>query len=349
MGSSPGRHRPLVSRSPGSCWRCGLRIAPIEHGPSLATGRPVGACAERCPRGTRNWAVGFCAELTDTCVIPAKKGLRMSNQLPEEEISAASSRFQRLVRTPERPKDPKAEHGSTQYVKSYLLIRLVIGIIGIMLPLALFSGGYAFEDSKIFELGSLSAYYHTGVRDIFVGGLVLIGVFLMTYMAFEGAILDNTVSTLAGLAALGVALFPTKVPNPCLTEPHCPSQTRLQDVWSGTSVVHFACALVFILSLAFLSYCFGYREQRRPDRGNGAERASDRDPGSRPSLRRWAAYHYACSGIIIGAVVLLIASKLTGVLAGHSLLWAECITVWAFGLSWLAKGSELKQVVTEAR
>jgi hypothetical protein len=83
-----------------------------------------------------------------------------------------SEAFQRLVRTPARPADLKAETGSKKYLKSYLLIRLVVGVIGVVLPFALLCGGYLFERGSIVRLGSLSACYHTGVRDLFVGGLV---------------------------------------------------------------------------------------------------------------------------------------------------------------------------------
>jgi hypothetical protein len=63
----------------------------------------------------------------------------------------------------------------------------------------------------------MSATYYTGARDIFVGGLCAIGVFLICYRpdtvnraSFWRT--ENFWSTLAGTTAVAVALFPT-LPN----------------------------------------------------------------------------------------------------------------------------------------
>jgi hypothetical protein len=93
------------------------------------------------------------------------------------------------------------------YVKSFLLLRMLVGVVGIALPFMLvFGQRLLFGDGRLGT--SLSGYYHTGVRDLFVGSLCAIGVFLLTYMAFH-YVWDNVLSVVGGLAALGVALFPT--------------------------------------------------------------------------------------------------------------------------------------------
>src|SRR5690242_17586595 len=81
---------------------------------------------------------------------------------------------------------------SLTYVKSFLLLRMLVGVVGIALPFMLVLGKrLMFHDDSLGS--SLSGYYHTGVRDIFVGSLCAIAVFLLTYMAFY-YVWDNILS-----------------------------------------------------------------------------------------------------------------------------------------------------------
>ena len=107
----------------------------------------------------------------------------------------------------ELPADPQ----SALYVRSYLTMRLWIGVIGVALPLALVFGDGLVFDEHPFPRDSLSAYYYSGTRDLFVGGLLATAIFLITYKISERG-LDNTLSTVAGLATIVIALCPTKPP-----------------------------------------------------------------------------------------------------------------------------------------
>lgn len=223
------------------------------------------------------------------------------------------------VETPERPTPDDVDRDRIAYLRSYLLMRTVIGLIGMGLPVVLLVGDWLFVAGAM-PRGSLSAYYHTGMRDIFVGSLFVIGVFLLTYMLFTYN-WDNVLSMIAGVAALAVAIFPTGGNHP-LT----PLQERLGE--RTVSFVHQASAAVFILSLAVISFLFGQRERRRPDRRLNQQ-------------RRGKALHWACGLIIIGAVAYMAATKLLGWQDEHSLFYGETVAVLAFGLSWLMKGLEL--------
>lgn len=209
---------------------------------------------------------------------------------------------------------------SLTYVKSFLLLRMLIGVIGIALPfLLVFGKRLLFDDD---DLGtSLSGYYHTGVRDIFVGSLCAIAVFLLVYMAFY-YVWDNVLSIVAGLAALGVALFPTGGSSPL---------TPLQEKWGEPAVsrIHFICAVVFIVSLAAISFLFGYREGHKD--------------GSGPRRRLWwRSLHWLCGVVILLAVAYVAVTKGFGWRDGHSILYGESIAALAFGVSWLTKGAEWK-------
>lgn len=221
------------------------------------------------------------------------------------------------------PELPTPNHDDTRdrllYLRSYLLMRTVIGTIGVGLPLVLLAGDGLLLAGEV-PRGSLSAYYHTGMRDILVGTLYAVGVFLITYMFFHYN-WDNILSIIAGTAVLGVAIFPTGG-NDSLT----PLQERLGE--SFVSSVHQVCAAVFILSLAAISFVFGQRDGKRTDRT--------------PGLRKFRKLlHWGCALIIIGAVAYVLLTKWLGRFDAHSLFYGETIATFAFGLSWLVKGLEL--------
>ena len=100
---------------------------------------------------------------------------------------------------------------AVSYVRSYLWLRAFVGILGILVPLVLVFAEPALFDDRPFMLGSLSAYYYSGVRDFFVGSLCAIGVFLVAYKIVDRS-WENLVSIAAAIAVIAVALFPTSRP-----------------------------------------------------------------------------------------------------------------------------------------
>lgn len=215
---------------------------------------------------------------------------------------------------------------STQpYLQAYLLMRVAIGVLGICLPIMLLAGEILFLRNSALR-GSLSAYYYSGMRDVFVGSLCAIGVFLVTYMVTRPN-LDNVLSIAAGVGAFGVALFPTGRPEGIEGLLLTPLQERLEE--SVVSKVHLVSAVVFLLSLAAISWRFGIGERYRPDRPSGKAR------------ERWYRFHRNCSIVIILALVGVALTKGLDVADTYSLLVGESVAVLAFGISWLAKGSEL--------
>jgi hypothetical protein len=95
------------------------------------------------------------------------------------------------------------------YTRSYRVMRLVVGFLGVALPLVFITGEALFLRGSVHVRGSISAYYHTSMQDVFVGGLCVIGFLLATYMAGEFWTVDFWASLIAGLAVLGVVFFPT--------------------------------------------------------------------------------------------------------------------------------------------
>ena len=64
------------------------------------------------------------------------------------------------------------------YVRSYMFMRFSVGVLGVALPLLLVFVEPLLFDGQPFPRGSLSAYYYSGMRELFVGVLWAIGVFL---------------------------------------------------------------------------------------------------------------------------------------------------------------------------
>lgn len=94
---------------------------------------------------------------------------------------------------------------------TYWRLRRTVGWIGILLPVVLLLGNKIFEDKV---QNSVSAYYYTGMRDVFVGALCVVGVFLLCDKGDgkKGTPFFKTVAAwyfVAGILALLVPLLPT--------------------------------------------------------------------------------------------------------------------------------------------
>ncbi|MFR9778381.1 DUF998 domain-containing protein [Micromonospora sp. MS34] len=194
-------------------------------------------------------------------------------------------------------------------------LRLGIGSVGIALPVVLIVG-HLLVTRRFTLLDSLSGYYHTEMRDVFVGSLCAVGVFLIAYRYRWP---DDALGTVAGLLAIAVALFPTTVGAPAGTTSH-------SDRMVG--VVHqVAAAGLFLLLAGFCLFLF-----TRPDRVGVPPR---------PSAVR---LYRVCGGLILVAVTLALASTLLPADVRHTVkpvLWCETVAVFAFGAAWVAKSDAL--------
>ena len=217
----------------------------------------------------------------------------------------------------------------------------MVGGLGIVLPLILIIGEAAFLRGGVHVRGSLSAYYHSPMQDIFVGGLCVIGFLLATYMAGEFKTVDFWASLIAGIAVLGVVFFPTTrsglPPNapPCGSIPEPAGCSAIEQTLGEhqTAVIHGTCAIVFILFLAVMSFLFAIsellpEEDRLPAQGG-------RKPGQFGKAGLfWI--HLACTLVILAAGAWAFWGAGIGQLT--RLYIGEVASVWAFGLSWIVAG-----------
>ena len=99
-------------------------------------------------------------------------------------------------------------------MRSFLTVRLAVGVLGLLLPFFLAAAGYRLDKAEGYPRtrGSLSEYYYSGAGEVFVAVLATIAVFLIAYRLFEGKSLENWLSILSGFCVLAVVLFPTGRP-----------------------------------------------------------------------------------------------------------------------------------------
>jgi hypothetical protein len=214
-------------------------------------------------------------------------------------------------------------NSSNPMILSYLQQRIYVGIIGVLLPFVLVLGnlmdGYGTQPS-------LSGYYYTPMRNVFIGALCGIAVFLAAYNGFDRA--DSVITNIAGLSALGVAFCPTT-----------PGHPAVHQVVIGDLHLTFAC-VAFTL-LAVMALRFGNSKPMPPkselplfaDRlGYAFGFNRDAWEGTPP----WAVITYRVCGFTILVCVALIYPG--SLVYGYSLLILEWILLTAFGISWFVKG-----------
>jgi hypothetical protein len=153
-------------------------------------------------------------------------------------------------------------------------------------------------------------YYYTKVGNVFTGALCAIGVFLLAYRLTAWAV-DNIATTLAGIAALGVAFFHAAPHNAT------PSQLRL-------SIVHLTCAATLFIVLGAISLLIFPR---------------DMSPAEKQT---WRVDCYRGLGALIWLSVILMPT-LSAVARSfyddhHVFFILETICVMAFAVSFILKG-----------
>lgn len=212
------------------------------------------------------------------------------------------------------------------FVLSHLGLRKAIGIIGFLLPFIL-AVGKMISDGPGIE-SSISSYYHTGMRDFFVGTMCSIGAFLFSYKGYDTR--DDIAGKLGSVFAIGLALVPTA---PNMSQIH-------EEILIGN--IHLAFASAFFLTLAYFSlYLF---TKTHPDRAP-----------TRQKLHRNLVYK-VCGLLITVALVLIVIVKQLPDNGWQTeldlMFWLESVAVVAFGISWLTKGEILlrdkPEVATDA-
>ncbi|MER7753721.1 hypothetical protein [Kitasatospora sp. NPDC097643] len=210
--------------------------------------------------------------------------------------------------------DTTTETRDHQDERTVTILRLGIGLIGVLLPVALPLGNWLFAELRGrstagFWPPTMSWSYYTSSRNLFVGALCALGVFLICYR-FDRR--DDRWSTAAGAFAIGVALFPTAPTN----------ATAFQNT---VGALHLTFAVLLLVMLAmFCLYSFRNARSEQPPRVGRA---------------------YLTAGVLI---LVFLALAVLAAAAGVGTDWTirplylcEWLSTWAFGAAWIGAALEL--------
>jgi hypothetical protein len=206
-----------------------------------------------------------------------------------------------------------AERPDDELVISYLALRRFIGILGLLFPWILIVGALLFHEGV---QPSLSDYYYTSMRGVFVGTLWAIGVFLVSYHGYDRK--DDIAGDLACVFAVGVSLFPV---------------ARAQATGTEETIghVHFAVAGAFFAVLIYFSLFLFVKSSQGPR------------PVGRKAVRNrmYRGCGWVMAGSILGIVLFKTWKGDEWVSSHHLILIFETIAIEAFGWSWWVKGEAI--------
>jgi hypothetical protein len=206
--------------------------------------------------------------------------------------------------------------------------RTAIGVLGVSLPpLLVLSSLLRRQELQ----GSISAYYFTSARDVFVGILWVIGVFLFFYRyrprrpelartqvePIKTGAADAWLGKAAGVSAVLVALFPTTPPP---ASPALPPEIGM--VHGVAAAVLFTCLALFPLVLFSQSRVRGHVYRR---------------------------YGWVMIALVVSVVVYAFApdSFRESIARWKPVLVLESLLILVFGVSWFDRGLELAATARE--
>ena len=214
------------------------------------------------------------------------------------------------------------ERSSKPELISFNAIRKAVGWLGILLPLALLTGSFLFSDCCKLQ-PSISHYYYTNMREVFVGVLCAVSLFLFTYKGHNAW--DSISANLAGLFALGVAIFPTDI-----ADYACQQSVQAVFTISANNTLHYISAAMLFLTLACISL-FLFTKSNKPKSEWGLQK------------RRRNRVYLLCGIAMMACIATIFVYKVLLKYNGHTTLtyWMETFALIAFGISWLTKGEAL--------
>lgn len=221
--------------------------------------------------------------------------------------------------TKESIKNTDTPVDNAEILISYFTLRKAVGGLGMALPVVMGIGGIFVGLNGIED--SISSYYHTPMRNIFVGTLCALAVFFFAYRGPDKK--DNFWGWLACIFALGVAFFPT-------ARNLSASADQLGSAERTFSIIHIVSAALFFSTLAIFSLCLFTKTK----------------PGSTPTpqKKKRNTIYKICGWVMVLALIGILIYKGTQEMGSSPLerfdpvFWLEAIAIFAFGFSWFTKG-----------
>lgn len=243
------------------------------------------------------------------------------------------------------------------FVVSQRFFASLIGIVALGLPTLLVAvsvGTGCFHDSISHH------YYSRRMGDVFVIALAMIGLFLFAYRGRNAR--ENVLATIAGLAAVGVAAFPTNGAGHhdpgCVGRGFFRPQSDASEItdaatdgplfvlFENVDLVHFGSAAILFGFLAWYAL-FNFTRVHDP-------RSVDENGRFVPTKQRRNRLYIAAGTTIIGCMLLLGAYAAFGskwhFWNGYNVtFWLEALALLAFGTAWIVRGRAFGRMLLDER
>jgi len=197
-------------------------------------------------------------------------------------------------------------------VLSYLALRKAVGGVALGLPFALAIPWWVLKNHLLES--SISGYYYTGMRNLLVGSLCAISMFMLGCRGYDRK--DEIAGMFSALCALGVAFFPV-APDSLATRRQC-----------EIGIAHYVFAALLFSTLAY--FCLVLF------RMTAANKKMTRQKQQRNRV------YTVCGCLILASMLLILVLKLFKVkhLVGEltPTFCFETSALIAFGIAWLIKG-----------
>jgi hypothetical protein len=214
-------------------------------------------------------------------------------------------------------------------VLSYHAMSRALGLVALSLPFVLAIGSIVLSLGSQHALPrpliapSISDYYFSPMRNVYVGSLCAISVFFVCMRGYDLA--DEIAGYIAGVFSFGVAIFP----------PVDARKTGCTAFEAKIGFIHLGCAALMFVVLAYLCLL--------------RFRKSDREltPRKRHRNRLYAACGITIVACMVEMVWLTLSRFLNGRQRSHWMFWLEALALVAFGIAWLTKGGGILKDTVE--
>jgi hypothetical protein len=197
-------------------------------------------------------------------------------------------------------------------VLSYLALRKAVGAVALGLPFVLAIPWWILRDHMIQT--SISGYYYTGMRNLFVGSLCAIAMFMLCCRGYDWQ--DELAGIFSAVCALGVAFFPTTPDDGATQRQH------------HIGFVHYTFAALLFLTLAY--FCLVLFKMSAKNKIMTQKKTQGN------------LVYTVCGCVILASILLIVVLKFLKVeyLFGSlgSVFCFETTALLAFGTAWLIKG-----------
>jgi hypothetical protein len=221
--------------------------------------------------------------------------------------------------------------GDSILVVNYLNLRKAVGWLGTLLPVILLAANpiaLRLEHSSCGWLpDSVSSYYYSPVRNIFVGALCALGLFLIAYVGADLG--DRVITDLAGVFALTVAFFPTTPGTSSPPSATCETVAQVSARQQVIGDIHAVASVLFFLMLAWMAIRFTSTD---------------------PAERRRNLIFWVCALVILASELAAIITNFLPASLRPPFPWLflyEAVGIFAFGVSWFVEGQTLSEPEAE--